>query len=223
MKGTAWKAALQLVVLLIFIQNTHMSRKRKNRNRRRTAKPKPKPNKSQNIRENVASLKKSKTRRLVSVVLWLLGILGTMLGIWTVLTPKVSVEPSVALDPNNPAFTPFVVHNQGQFSIYQVEFSCSMAEIHFPGGIRAIAEKEYENSFSDPRQIASIIGPGEKYTQLLPLTKLGYDNFEQADIAINLSYRPIKWFPKQRSSQHRFVSTKDTNGIWHWLPQPIDE
>ena len=160
---------------------------------------------------------------LVSVVLWLLGLLGTMLGIWTVLTPKVSVEPGIALDPNNPAFTPFVVHNEGSFSIYKVMFSCSMAEIQYPGGIRAIAEKRFANSFADPKQIASVIKPGEKYTQLLPLAKMEHNTIERADIAIDLSYRPIKWFPKQRSSQHRFVSTQDKNGQWHWLPQPIDE
>jgi hypothetical protein len=177
-----------------------------------------KPSKS-----NVPRPKKRWLKIALTVVVNLLALWGGILTIWVVYYPRVFVDPATALDPNNPAFTPFVVHNQGYLSIHDVKFSCAMKYIKYPDGTLAIAEEEYDNSFSDPKQIASVIAAGEKYTELLPLTGMEHNQITNADIAIVLSFRPIKWLPWRRKTRHRFVSTQGKDSQWHWLPQPINE
>jgi hypothetical protein len=186
--------------------------------KRRSALRIQKPGKS-----NVPRPKKRWPKIALSVVVNILALWGGVLTIWVVYYPRVSVDPASALDPNNPAFTPFVVHNQGYWSIHDVKFSCTMKYIKYPGKIVAVAQKEYENSFSDPKQIVDVIAAGEKYTELLPLTGMEHNRIENADIAIVLSFKPINWLPWRRETRHRFVSTQGKDRLWHWLPQPINE
>lgn len=172
---------------------------------------------------NASTPKKSRVKTILSVAERLLAFWGVLVTIWVVYYPRVFVDPAAPLDPSNPAFTPFVVHNQGYLAVHDVQFSCSIKYIKFPGGTLAIAQKEYENKFSDPKQIASVIAAGEKYTELLPLTGMKNNQIENADIAIVVSYKPIKLLPWCRKTLHRFVSTQGKDGQWHWLPQPINE
>lgn len=172
---------------------------------------------------NVSMPKTSRAKRAISIAERLLAFWGVLLTIWVVYYPRVYVEPAVPLDPNNPAFTPFVVHNQGYFSIHDVRFSWSMKYITLPDGTLIIAEKEYENKFFDPKQVASVISAGEKYTVLLSLTGWKNNKIENADVAIVLSFKRIKWLPWRRETRHRFVSTQGKDNQWHWLPQPINE
>jgi len=115
------------------------------------------------------------------------------------------------------------VHNQGYLSIYDVKFSCAMKYLKYPGNIHVIAQKDYANSFSDPKQVASVIAAGEQYSELLPLTGMKHNKIENADIAIVLSFKSICCLPWRRKTLHRFVSTQGKDGHWHWLPQPINK
>lgn len=174
-------------------------------------------------KSNVSGSGRSWAKIVLSIAGKLLALWGGILTIWVVYYPRVFVDPAAALDPNNPAFTPFVVHNQGYFSIHDVTFACSMEYIKYPDGTLAIAQKEYDNCFFDPKQIASVIAAGEKYSELLPLTGMEHNRIENADIAIVLSFKPIKWLPWRRKTRHRFVSTQSKDSQWHWLPQPISK
>jgi len=178
----------------------------------------PKENKD-NASESRRSWPKRVLQTIGKTILTLLAIWGA----WVTLNPRVFVYPDVAIDPNNPGNTPFVVHNQGYLSIHDVNFSCPMKYLTFPGDIRAIAEVPYDNSFSTPQQVAKVIAPGEQYTILLPFIFMEHNKIEESDIAIEVTFKPIKWLPWRCKTKHRFVSAQSKDGQWHWFPQPIDK
>lgn len=160
---------------------------------------------------------------VLSIALKILAVWGVVLSMWVVFNPRVFVRSSgVALDPNNPAFTPFVVQNLGYLAIYNVTVKCSVKYLKLPGDIHVVGLGDYTNRFSDPKQVASVIAPGEEYTILLPLTGLEHNRIENADIAIVLSFKP-RWLPWQREMLHRFVTTQSKDGQWYWFQQPINK
>ncbi len=166
-------------------------------------------------------LRRSLIKIFFSIVVNALAIWGVVLSTWVVFNPRVFVHPSVALDPENPAFTPFVVHNQGYLAIYDVKLSSSIKYLKFPGDITVIGLGDYTNRFSNPKHVASVIAPGEQYSELLPFTGMEHNKFENADIAIVLTFKPIKLLPWTRETLHRFVATQGKDKQWHWLPEPI--
>jgi len=180
-----------------------------------------KKQRSQN--ENAFRSRRSPIKIFLKVVLNALAIWGVVLSTWVVFNPRVFVYPSVALDPKNPAFTPFVVHNQGYMAIHDVKFSCSMKYLKLPGDITVIGLGDYTNRFSNPKHVANVIAPGEQYSELLPFTGMEHNTFENADIAIVLTFKPIKWLPWSRETLHRFVATQGKDSQWHWLPEPINK
>jgi len=127
--------------------------------------------------------------------------------IWIAFNPRVYVYPSINLDPANPAFTLFVVRNEGYLAIRDVEFSCSMKCLKFPGEIYVIAQKKYDNVFSDPKQVSRLIAPGEEASELLPFSCMEHNKFENVDITVNLSFRPFRFWPFSlyvHKEKHRF-------------------
>ncbi len=203
-------------------ESAEMPKKKKPKKKRYS-----KPRTSKGNKDNASGSRKPSAKRLLQVIgkifLILLAIWGAFLTTWITFNPRVFVQPAVALDPNNPANTPFVVQNQGYISIHDVKFSCSIKYLTFPGGIRAEAQIPYDNSFSNPKHMASIIAPGEQYSELLPFIDMEHNKIEESDIAIILSFKPIKWLPWRCKTKHRFVSTQSKDGLWHWFPQPVDK
>lgn len=196
-----------------------MSKKNKFKKNHCSGSSTPKKNKD-NTSESKTSRAKRLPKTLGTVIMVLLAIWG---GSWVTVKPRIFVHPGAALDPNNPANTPFVVDNQGYLSIHDVNFICSMKDITFPGKIRAIAQVPYHNSFSTPQQVAKVIAPGEQYTILLPFIFMEHNKIEESDIAVELTFKPIKWLPWRCKTKHRFVSAHSKDGQWHWFPQPIDK
>ncbi len=164
-----------------------------------------------------------RNKMVIFIILNVLAVWGVVLTTWVVFNPRVFVLSSgVALDPNNPAFSPFVVQNQGYLAIYDVNVSCSVKHLKLAGDIHVVGLGDYANRFSDPKQVASVIAPGEQYTILLPLTGMKHNKIENADIAIVLSFKP-QWLPWRRNTLHRFISTQSKDGQWHWFQQPINK
>jgi len=174
-------------------------------------------------KDNALRSRRSRVKIFLSIVVNVLAIWGVVLSTWVVFNPRVFVHPSVALDSKNPAFTPFVVHNQGYLTIHDVKFSCSMKYLKLPGNITVIGLGDYTNRFSNPKHMANVIAPGEQYSELLPFTGMEHNTFENADIAIVLTFKPIKWLPWTRETLHRFVATQGKDRQWHWLPEPINK
>ena len=165
----------------------------------------------------------SKVWLIVQIIMTVLSLWGIFLTTWVIYYPRVSVSPGDALDSSNPANTPFIIKNQGYVSIYDVVPSCAMDFITYPSGITAIAEKPFANDFSIIEQNAKVIAPEEPYTILLPFILMENNKIEESDIAIKLTFKPIKWLSWQHDTIHRFVSVQNKDGQWKWYPQPIDK
>ncbi len=171
-------------------------------------------------------LKRPRVRRVLSFVLAALGVWGVYVTTWVVAKPRVFVYPSVALDPANPAFTIFVVRNEGYLAIHDVKFECSMKYLKLPGDITIIGLGDYTNRFFDPNQVARVIDPGEEWSELLSLSGMEHNKFENADITVNLLFRPFGFWPFSlyvHKEKHRFETRRGKDGQWHWLPQPINK
>ncbi len=179
------------------------------------------PTTSNITKKNAPESKRSIFRR-ISWIFWnIFGAIGVYLTIWVVFNPNIFVYTSYPLDRNNPVLTPFVTRNQGYLAIYDVKFEWKMNYLITDTGIIILAEKEFENTFSDPNQVARVIAPGEEYTMRPVFSGLKYNKFEHMDIAIVLSFRPFKWWPWRHERWRRFVSKEGTDGQWHWFPMPI--
>lgn len=204
-----------------------MSRKSKSGKRKRsTGKRKSGPRVRTSSQNNRSGSRRPRARRLLSFagkILAVWGVILTSLTSWVVFNPRVFVHPEAALDPNNPAFTPFGFQNQGYFAIHDVKCSLSFRYLTFPGDILVVGLGDYSNRFSDPKQVARIIAPGEQYTVLLPITGMEHNKIENADIALVLTFKRTKWLSWRRKTLHRFVTARGKGGQWHWLPQPIKQ
>lgn len=196
-------------------------KKKKKAKKRKKATPKKNPVVSV-PKTNKTDARPSKIRRIVSLVLQALGIWGAFLTFWVVFSPRVFVYPRVSLDPNDPAYTVFAVRNEGYLSVRDVTVKCSTKYLELAGDIEVFGLGEYANRFSDPKQVASVITPGEEFSVPLPFTGLEHNKFENMDIAIVLSFQPFRWW-WHRERLHRFVTAQGKNGEWHWVQQPINK
>lgn len=165
-----------------------------------------------------------RTLRFGLTLVWnIYAFLGVLCTIWIAVWPHVYVYPSAALDPNNPMFTPFVVRNEGYFAIRDVKFSCAVKYLESPGGTLIVAMKEFKNSFTNPKQVSRVITRGEEASELLPLSAMEHNQFNKADIAVRLEYKPFRLWPfYEREELHRF-EVKRKGEQWHWFPQPLDK
>jgi hypothetical protein len=178
-------------------------------------------------KNNTQKLKKPLIKRFCSFIYCLFALVATFATIWIVVNPRVYVYPSINLDSANPVFTPFIVRNEGYLAIRDVKFYSSMKEIKLAsGGPTVIAMVPFDNSFSDPKQVSRIIAPGEEASELLPFSNMEHNNFENADIAVRLSFRPFKLWPFSlyiRKELHRFELRTAKDGQRYWFPQPINK
>jgi len=203
---------------------TNSKQRRKNKNaaiKRSPVPPASEGTKDQGVKPR-RSLVKSLLRKVRSFAWDGLAFLGAFCTIWIAVWPHVYVYPSIDLDPNNPMFTPFVVRNEGYLAIRDVKFSCAVKYLTRPGGPTVLALGEYENSFSDPKQVSRVIAPGEEASELLPLSGMKDNQWQNADIAVRLRFRPWRWLPYEWKELHRF-EVKRKGDCWHWLPQPINK
>ena len=169
-------------------------------------------------------------RQLAKKVIWSLWIVYGALAAFATLriavTPRVYVYTSVALDPANPVFTLFVVRNEGYLAIHDVKLECSMKYLKLPGDITVIGLGDYTNKFFAPNQVARVIDPGEEWAELLPFSGMENNQFEKADITVNLLFRPFRFWPFSlyvHKEKHRFETRQGKDGQWHWFPQPINK
>jgi hypothetical protein len=88
-------------------------------------------------------------------------------------------------------------------------------------GIQIIGLGDFSNRFTDLGQIARVIYPEEEYSIQLYFSNLTHHQFGKMNIAIVVSYRPIKWLPWRTESAHRFETREVEDGQWHWQPMPI--
>ena len=194
-----------------------MSMKRK----KMTVKQRPSSATPKRAKNDAPGLKRSRIRWIFLIAWNIFGAVGVYLTIWVVFNPNIFIYTSHPLDPNNPVLTPFVTRNQGYLAIYDVKFEWSMKYLLTNTGILIVSQSEYENSFSDPNQVAHVIAPGEEYSMRPVFSGLKHNKFEHMDIAIGLSFRPFRWWPWRHKRLRRFVTREGTDGQLYWFPMPI--
>ena len=154
----------------------------------------------------------------------LIGTVAAVIAIWLYVKPRVFVHTGVPITPSNPVNTPFVIRNDGHLAIRDVECSNSMKElVENDMDVTIIGLGDYSNRFSDPQQVARVIYPGKEYSIQLAFSKLKHHQFGKMDIAIVISFRPIKWLSWNKESLHRFVTRLGEDGQWYWQPMPINK
>jgi len=170
--------------------------------------------------------KKKKTVKrshsVMAIIVALIGILGSVIGIYSYVKPRVSVHIGDPKTPSNPVLTPFVIRSGGHLKIRDVKCSNSIIElVENDKNVTIIGPEDHSDRFSDIHDVASVIDPGEEYSIQLALSKLKHHQFGRMDIVIVISFRPHKWWPWRHESLHRFETREGEDGEWYWQPLPI--
>ena len=201
-----------------------MSKKNRHRKKRTIAKRNVKKKKKMPVKRSGQKKKTTvkRSRRVMTLLVTLIGTVAAVIGIWSYVKPRVSVHTGDPQTPSNPVLTPFVICNDGSLPIRDVKCSNAMKELFEKDmGVTIIGLGDFSNRFSDLQQVARVIYPGEEYSIQLYFSKLKHHQFGKMDIAIVISFRPIKWLSWRKESLHRFVTREGEDGQWHWQPMPI--
>ncbi len=192
---------------------------------RKTKSNKRKPSVTKSSKNDTQKLKKPFIKRFCTFIYCFFALMATAATIFISINPRVYVYPSISLDPNNPAYTVFIVRNEGYLAISDVKFSSSLKHIKYASGVPyVIADKPYDNRFSDPKQVSRVIVPGEEASEILTFSGMENNQFENADIAVRLSFRPFRLWPFSlyvKEELHRFELKTTRDGQRYWFPQPI--
>jgi hypothetical protein len=144
-------------------------------------------------------------------------VIATVLGLYEVLLPRLSVSQIEPLNPSDPFTARLTIRNSGYFSVYNVEVKCVEHDVTterratmrgftiIPGSDRSFAE----------------IAPDQSATVYCPVS--GVFAFEspvkKADMEFIFDYRPEYLFWR-RTSRFRFVTVRTSDGTLRWIEQP---
>lgn len=146
--------------------------------------------------------------KFVAFALVLLGAVATVY----FFTWRLSVTPGVTLKDSDPFKTMFILQNDGQFPVYDVEFSCLTNFVKYPKGNKVTQLYERSETFDIPK-----LGANEKtstpclfdvYVYLPPIT---------ADISLTVKYRP-GFYPFHKTQHFRFLAARRDDGSYVWMP-----
>ena len=143
------------------------------------------------------------------------SVIVGLIGFFYNMSSRISVVCQLPPDSNKPFPTPFEVQNQGNLSIYDVEFSCIIQKTETNKGSEA-----YNLRTRIERPLIPAIRAGEKST--FYCTFFWRENIVYADIAVEVKYRPKFLFWK-KEKHFRFVTKKDARGRFVWSPRALSE
>lgn len=116
-----------------------------------------------------------------------------------------SVTPGETLRTSNPFTTVFVLHNEGQFPMYGIDFDCTANNVLYANNVRAINNTGKASPFTVPRLEANAKTSTPCY---LPID-LGKPLM--AEVTVSVSYRP-SFFPFRRTARFRFIARPNDRG-----------
>ncbi|VTZ50324.1 hypothetical protein MPC4_220054 [Methylocella tundrae] len=113
------------------------------------------------------------------------GPILTLTSAWFLLSPQISIEPSVNLDPSQPVATQFLITNRGHVPVYDVHFGCGF------GGGGAIHIGHLKLSMATMLPVR-VLPPGVQVTRNCAVES---DNIQVPDISITATYTwpVIRW------------------------------
>ena len=163
------------------------------------------------------------TGRLTRILEWVVGVAVLILivaGFLLTNLPKLSMDVSGSLRPNDLMTTMFSLSNEGPLPVYDVKAVCEVIRLDIPSRDRHLGPtRAYP-----PESSAEILCPAHKMTIACGraiASKL--DNMEtpeiDAEMFIVVSYRP-KWLLWHKLEKFPMKTEKTNNGTWIWKSIP---
>lgn len=138
-----------------------------------------------------------------------IGILATVVGLYSFFASDISIVPVSPADPNNTFSTPFLLTSKGRLDLNDV-----LVRFHFDNAI--------DTGMNTWNNINPAINSYEKIEYNHPVTIdcgnfIGTDMpFKKGDVDISISYRP-SFLPFRKSPEiFRFFVERGTDGTTHW-------
>lgn len=136
--------------------------------------------------------------------------------------PKLSVDVSRSLRPDDPMATVFSVSNDGMLPVYDVTVGCEIARLDISSPRKTVSKGPTTVYFPESR--AEILPPGHKMT--VPCGRAvasRLDNGERleflAEVFVVVTYRP-QWLLWHKSEAFPMKTEKSENGTWVWKSIP---
>jgi hypothetical protein len=130
---------------------------------------------------------------------------------------RLSIAPSLKFDLADPLKDTFLMTNEGNFSIYDINLSYSLKNVQYSNDCSA-GDNAVESNISIKELLSH-----ESETIILPQTAivLMKNSVQYADVYFNVSFRPSFW-PFCKTQSLRFSTIKDAYGILVWTHRPVN-
>lgn len=155
------------------------------------------------------------------IFLLLLGGIASLV----VFLSHISVSSDAPLDASKALSTPFIIKNDGSFSIKDIETICFIREAIDEHGTKVTGDVEDTYSPGEGSEnFTNEIEVGQQIS-VFCVDSLARIQPTNADIAILICYRPY-YFPSfipKKQEVFRFMTVKDSNRAFHWVYQKSSE
>jgi hypothetical protein len=168
-----------------------------------------KKNKKSDVEESKIITIYKHINKIIAVFIAVIGLFVSHL----TLKPKISVEPDIQIESNNPFTTTFKISNNGYLPVNNVEISHWFNNVIFskPKGIMK------DSKLTTYGNMIPILGVGQTETAFrLSAPVIGDIIIAQADIAITISYKAYWPPPWHLSENFAFTLTKNSSGSQYW-------
>ena len=159
----------------------------------------------------------------VTSVVAIIGLVASLLGIYSYVKPQVSFDPTVLYDPQNALSEQFGVTNNGSHTIFKIFFTCSLTSLQLTSGQNLIPNDEIISLFPITNDIAVLL-PGQKTNVDCSFnSKLGH-NLEAANIELEVFFKitpfdiwpfNLAWHESQKFSGIR-ISNQSNDFVWNY-------
>lgn len=155
---------------------------------------------------------------LITVLGTILSVAGTLTGLHAYAAWRLSVSPTTPLKPSDPFSTPFVIKNEGLFSIHSVTFKCYITKVLYENNSSS-SDNTYDND-----KVIGTLPAGKSVT--VPCARSAGVLFQNpligAEERLIISFQPAFSF-WTTTIQHTFVTVKEADGNFRWLEQSGEE
>ena len=147
----------------------------------------------------------------LTILLSLIGLISSVLGLYSYFSPKVLILKCETINPLNPFENPFQAHNIGNVNVLDFHHMLQIKNIIDIKGIT------YRNAFLDPYPVEKTrINKGDKYIISINYFQTPDLYIKSADVAISYSFKVPFFFHKFEDSAS-FKLFRKASGEYVWL------
>lgn len=139
-----------------------------------------------------------------------LGVVGSVVGIGTAISSRLSIDPKSAVDPKDTFSTPFILTNNGWLPANDVEADCIYDKIIDVN----------QSIWINARESEIRVGEVKANHPVTVQCRLAQSDapFSRADVRIVISYQP-SFLPWRETETYTYTVVRGPNGTIHWLPR----